>query len=388
MILAIICLPSIRQKKPSSEEGYEDSYKDWQYENIKTEQCLAIAMYMRDAGALAPVIVCQKDSLLEKKAIELDLPFFSITNASSLVDRWRIWRWQKKNPALAIIGIGQSAMKAANLIYGHRKKNCMLNYAFFLEPPVMDRATLKLFKECRHCISGNEYIQEQIYSSLQAVSLLKELPDFIICQPGINLEPYNFPPAEYTSEDEAEGKHFVFGMAESLLPQSGALLVVRAMAALWQKEDLPPWEVRMFGSGPRYNEILSEARKLGVASRLSLLGDQPLPDVICYCHVWLAPGVSNDELPEVLCAGLLADIPVICAASPRHAELLKQLNKEAVLYLEKENPQEMAKAMIQLMGDPSLRQRMSAAAKTSRQQIGVDRMAGQICESINKWLGE
>ena len=49
-------------------------------------------------------------------------------------------------------------------------------------------------------------------------------------------------------------------MGESLAPRSGAQLVTRAMAAIWQRDDLPPWEVRMLGGGPRFQEVL-EAKK-------------------------------------------------------------------------------------------------------------------------------
>ena len=87
------------------------------------------------------------------------------------------------------------------------------------------------------------------------------------------------------------GERFIFCMRESLLPRSGATRVTRAMAALWQRTDLPPWEVRLYGGGDRFTEVFEEARALGVTSRLSLLGEQDcdvmktaLSSLTAYCQ--------------------------------------------------------------------------------------------------------
>ena len=122
--------------------------------------------------------------------------------------------------------------------------------------------------------------------------------------------------------DAAAQGRFVFGLADALTPRSGAQVVMRAMAAIWQRDDLPPWEVRALGGGPRLAEILDEAENLGVASRLSMLNEQYLPEVLPRCHAWIAPGSSPEELPESLWGGVAAGLPLLCSQSPLHLERL------------------------------------------------------------------
>ncbi|MDE7370579.1 MAG: glycosyltransferase, partial [Desulfovibrio sp.] len=185
--------------------------------------------------------------------------------------------------------------------------------------------------------------------------------------PGLPLADY--PPAPETGRP-------VFGMGESLAPHSGALAVVRAMAALWQREDLPPWEVRMFGAGPRFAEILHEAESLGVAGRLAILGEQP-PEVLAQCSAWLAPGTSPEEVPQTLWAGTALGVPLICALSPLHRERLAGAPPHAALRIRESDPQALARAMIAVMRDERLRARLRRAGESLRPGIGLEAMAGR-----------
>lgn len=210
-----------------------------------------------------------------------------------------------------------------------------------------------------------------------------------VLAPGIPLADYRLEPEMAAGAGAA--RRFVFGMGESLAPRSGALLMVRAMAALWQRDDLPPWEIRMFGAGPRFEEVLREAVNLGVASRLCILGDQAPADVLPHCGAWVAPGTSPEELPQTLWAGVAAGLPVICAQSGLHRERLAGAPAAAALRVEENDPQALARAMIAVMRDERLRARMRQAEEQFRPATGLEAMAERFracCGELAEGLGD
>ena len=186
----------------------------------------------------------------------------------------------------------------------------------------------------------------------------------------------------------AESQRFVFGLADALAPRSGAQVVMRAMSAIWQRDDLPPWEVRALGGGPRLAEILDEAESLGVASRLSILNEQHLPDVLSRCHAWIAPGSSPEELPENLWAGVAAGLPLLCSQSPLHLERLSlegSKPQSAALLVEENDPQALAKAMIDLMQNADLRRDLVRGGQALRPLVGLEAFAARACTLYTRW---
>lgn len=330
-------------------------------------QALAIATALPRLN-YTPWLVCEPDSHLA--ALPVPVPRFCI-KPHGLLAFFKLWQWQRKENTMLILPVGQPSLKLArNLCRMGKKGSRQLVCAFPLLPPLRD----KLIEQAVLCISGSTLITNAIHElTLQA----KSQPKVEEAAPGIDISQYKYPAPQWQ-----KGERFVFGMAASLLPLSGALLIIRAMSALWQNQDLPPWEVRMFGGGPRYYEIMEEAEKLGVLSRLSILDDQPLPEVTRHCHVWLAPGIAPDELPSVLWAGIAADIPIICAKSWLHEERL--WNNNAAMITSPENPQEMASAMLALMRDATLRKKLCKAGATMRESISLAGMAERICVILEK----
>lgn len=212
--------------------------------------------------------------------------------------------------------------------------------------------------------------------------------------PGMSLD--DFSPAaecekssaEHSDSGDTEPERFVFGLADALTPRSGAQVVMRAMSAIWQRDDLPPWEVRALGGGPRLAEILDEAESLGVASRLSILNEQHLPDVLPRCHAWIAPGSSPEEPPDNLWAGVAAGLPLLCSQSPLHLERLSlegSKPQSAALLVEENDPQALAKAMIDLMQNADLRRDLVRGGQALRPLVGLEAFAARACTLYTRW---
>lgn len=358
-------------------------------DKLEMARTFALATHLRDGSSLDPVLICQRDSQLHKLALSYDLPHLAITKSGIFNVLW-LWRWQKKNPLNLVLGIGPGSIAMAKKLQSlHAPGKCQLMYAFFLEPPVLNRQLANCVAAAEHCLCGSEFVGQSLLDSLkiQLKNANAKMPGITIANPGMELENYNIAESQ-TRHGERGVRHFVFGMAESLMPGSGALQTARAMSALWQKKELPAWEVRMFGAGPRFGEILAEACNMGVASRLAILSDQPLSQVSRDCDVWLAPGSSPLELPEVLYAGFASGLPVISSLSSLHRERLAPLGPDCAKTVEVGNPQVLAAAMIEIMTNGALRAQLATRGWTMRTRIGLDAMAGRVINLLEGWLAK
>ncbi|MBD5626095.1 MAG: glycosyltransferase family 4 protein [Desulfovibrio sp.] len=345
-----------------------------QLARVEAEQALAMAEGLREDGRFTPLLVCRRGAWLHARAGERGLPILPVGGAGDVAAHVRLWRWQRRHGFLIIQTVGEEALGLSRRVLGMRKQgSAHLAHAFFVRPPAPDTARGRAMRAASRVFCGSEHVRARLHE-LWAGMPEKRRPDALLdlLAPGIPLADY--PPAPETGGGPPARP--VFGMGESLGPNSGALAVVRAMAALWQREDLPPWEVRMFGAGPRFAEILHEAESLGVAGRLAILGEQP-PEVLRQCSAWVAPGTSPEELPQTLWAGIALGVPLICALSPLHRERLAGAPPHAAVRIRESDPQALARAMIAVMRDERLRARMRKAAESLRPAVGLGAMAGR-----------
>lgn len=355
----------------ADENGEADEIRD-----LHVSQVGEICERMREDERFSPVLVCPRGSRLASLAAEAGIPLFALGSRRNPFRLFRLWRWQRRKERLEILAIGSGAINVAHRLWKTRSPDASrLSFAFFFHAPDNDSRVIRALFPGKKFFCGSSRIADQVESLRGARVGLQIVP------PGIDAVRYRL--AEPRTRFDADN-HFAFGMAGSLEPDSGALLVIRAMAAMWQKEDLPPWETRMFGSGPRYAEIAREAEALGVLSRLAILDDQPLSEVCALCQVWLAPGSAPDEPPQVLWAGAAADLPVVCSSSPLHEERLPA--GAAVIRVEKNDPQQLARAMIALMRDPRRRAEMVEETISWKYRIGLPYMATTICDALGEGL--
>lgn len=351
---------------------------------LEAEQALAMARSLRDGGRLAPLLVCRRGSRLHGEAVALGLPVLAVSGGGDVAAHARLWLWQRRHKALLIQTVGAEAVGFGHRVLRMRKNgSALLSHAFFVRPPAPECCRSRAMRAAARVFCGSEHVRRRIREIWEAMPEKRRPAAALdVLAPGIALADYRPEPAPPVA---GAAHRFVFGMGESLAPRSGALLMARAMAALWQRDDLPPWEVRMFGSGPRFEEILREAADLGVASRLCILGDQPPADALRHCGAWVAPGTSPEELPQTLWAGVAAGLPVICAQSALHRERLAGAPAATALRVEENDPQALARAMIGVMRDERLRARMRQAEEQFRPAIGLEAMAERFrarCEEL------
>jgi glycosyltransferase involved in cell wall biosynthesis len=155
------------------------------------------------------------------------------------------------------------------------------------------------------------------------------------------------------------------------------------MAALWQVEDLPPWEVRLAGSGPMFRSLLDEAQKLGVLDRLAILGEQELHEVLPHCTILVLPHGELVYAPG-LASGWAAGLPVICPALPAALELSR--NGENALHVTPDNPQALAAAILHIIRNARLAEKLVQGGKTALASVSEERMIANSFDLYNELL--
>lgn len=360
---------------------------------METRMALTVARVMRDGGRMAPFVVCSRGGLLADSLRDLKIPHLAIgagrvaETLAALRLRWRCRHWR----GLLIQTFGQASVPLGNAVRRLRPKGTtLLAHAFLMAPP--SRALLQgrwrrnlVAADCILCGSGHvrdrlaEHGVDAPTPQGPGERRLRLLPPVV---DGESAGLLDISPAA-----AEEGRHFIFCMRESLLPRSGAALVTRAMAALWQRADLPPWEVRFYGGGDRFMEVFEEARSLGVTSRLSLLGEQDetvMKAALAQAHACLAPGSSPEEAPATLWTGLAAGLPTIVSRGALHEERLRHC-EDAVLFFEEGNPQALAEAMITLMHDAALRHALAERGRAAALHRLPDDAARDLCAFFESW---
>lgn len=337
---------------------------------LDEDHALALAAHMRDGGRLAPLLATEKGGRLAAEARRRGLPHITFGAGLSgfLGAMWGIRRWLGARPFF-ILAFGDRALSMGRKIrWLGRKRPVAIAPAFLVRPPDNVR---HLSDQADFIFCGSEILARKLADGMgDATGRCRIRP------PGI--APEALPPVR--------GEHFVFGMDQSLEPRSGALTVVRAMAAIWQREDLPPWEMRMYGRGPRFDEILSNARELGVQSRLALLDEQDRAEALAQCSAWLAPGTSDSEPPQTLWQGFARGIPVIASSSPLHMERLGA-GCDCALLVPGGDPQALANAMIRLLVHPELGGELVGKAELGGGRFRLEDVAADWAADIESLWG-
>ena len=347
---------------------------------LEAEQALAMAGALNAGGLVSPLLVCLRGSRLHAEATAQALPVLAVSGGGSMAAHVRLWRWQRPRDFLLIQTVGEASVRLGRRVLAMRKKgSAALSHAFFVRPPEPELARGRALSAASRVFCGSGHVCDSLRELWEALpEKRRPRATLEVLAPGVPLADYLPQPEPWPGADCGE-RRCILGMGESLAADSGALLMVRAMAALWQREDLPPWEVRMFGRGPRFAEVLHEAESLGVAGRLCILGDQPAPEAARQCSAWVAPGTSPEELPQTLWAGVAAGLPLICAQSGLHRERLTGMPPMTAVRIPENDPQALAGALIAVMRDGRLRARMRQAGESVRPRIGLAATAAHFC---------
>ncbi|MCK6553701.1 glycosyltransferase [Candidatus Binatia bacterium] len=141
---------------------------------------------------------------------------------------------------------------------------------------------------------------------------------------------------------------------------------------------IPEARLTIVGTGPLRDELIAQARQIGVADRLTLTGDvddASLADLYRSCAVFVLPSVTPAEAFGVVQLEAMAHArPVVCTDLPTGVPWVNR-HGETGLVVPPGSSSALADALRTLLGDPDLRARMGAAGRRRVEtEFTVERM--------------
>jgi len=328
-----------------------------------SQECiLALLRALAQTKPFIPLLICRKHSPPAVRAAAEGLPVLALGSGWPFhpFSLLRIWLRLRKHRWAVLQSFGGQSAALAYLLAARRKANrTSVVHTHFFAPSMRHPLLHKSYAAADCIVCGSSTIAKLV----QQESGLP--PDrFRVMPPGAKRIGY---PERRTQRNG----RIAICMPGVLAEGHGQESLVHAMAALWQVEDLPPWEVRLIGSGLMFHVLLDEAQKLGVLDRLAILGEQDLHEVLPSCGVLILPSGELVYAPG-LADGWAAGLPVICPALPAALELTR--DHENALLVAPDNPQALAAAILRVIRDPKLAEKLVRGGKTSLASVSEERM--------------
>jgi glycosyltransferase involved in cell wall biosynthesis len=195
------------------------------------------------------------------------------------------------------------------------------------------------------------------------------------------------PPCPLRHERAAKvpGDTIVIGTAGRLVPIKGTIHLLRAFAIL--RDEFPAVRVEIAGVGPERASLAQAAHSLGIADRVAFLGWQDdLAPAFARWDVFVQPSIEEGFGVAALEA-MAAGLPTIATNAGGLPELVD--DGRTGLLVPMADPDALARAIRTLVGDPSRRLAMGAAAhQRAVECFPVGRMAASIAAVYDRLLGQ
>jgi phosphatidylinositol alpha-mannosyltransferase len=142
--------------------------------------------------------------------------------------------------------------------------------------------------------------------------------------------------------------------------RKGIEVLLRALPGVLRSA--PGTRLTVAGRGPMEQAAHKLAEKLGVAASVDFLGvvnPEDLPRLYAGCDVYCAPGLGGETLGIVLLEAMASGAPVVASRIPGYDETIQ----DAVngMLTPPADPEALSAALVKVLLDKSLRERLSAA---------------------------
>ena len=329
---------------------------------------------LRNGGERVETLVaCPRESVLAQMLDDAGLPFLPLPGRGIA------------NPAVLLALRGAIRRHSINILHTHDARAATLGSWF-----KRWNAGLLLVHSRRVSYPLKPGARSQKYHAADAVVAVSRDIGRILVGGGLDAAKVHtihsgIDPDRYEAKRDRQDGRFVFGAIGALTSQKGFNVLIEAMSVLAAIEDLLPWEVRIIGEGPLFQELLTKARAIGVADRLALFGKQDsryyLPDF----DALLVPSVDGEGSNAVIKEGWAVGIPVACSSLASNEELVH--DKVNGLVVSTGNPLALGAAMLRLVKEPELRERLVTGGRETLLTFTAEHMAMQTFSLYCSLLG-
>ncbi|MFT9076033.1 glycosyltransferase [Ethanoligenens sp.] len=220
----------------------------------------------------------------------------------------------------------------------------------------------------RHIVVRNLRAATAIASTSERMAarvraLCPHLPPLYITPFGVDTRVFApVPQARETGE-------VVIGIVKALEPKYGVDILLRAFARVTAQIPGGIVRLKIYGGGSQRRALEQLAKRLGIAPHVGFYGPVPherVPEVLHGLDIFCAPSVSDSESFGVAAVEALAcGIPVVAGAVDGFQEVLR--DRQTGFLVPPRDVGALSEAMMHLVGDPVLRQRMGSAGRADVQ---------------------
>lgn len=331
----------------------------------EAEQTLLLARALRDAGHEA-LLACPRHSPLSAAARQAELPLVELKN-TGLPLVWTLYHLIRQRDVRLLHTLDPGALGWAALLRRHFH-DLRLVHTLFTAPENGKKLRGRSIQQLEAVVcAGTELAGLAHANGVPDAKIRVILPAARPAAPGGAHGILNAHPRE----------RFIFVAAGALTQAADHAGLIQAMAYLQTMgiEDLPQWEVRIVGEGPLFDSLLESAGKLGVQDRLSLIGGQDRRVFLETADAALCCDSEGRGSVSVILDAWSCGVPVACTALAAHRDLGE--DKTSVLLSSPANPVALAGAMLRLMQEPALRERLIAGGHAALEGFRPSRLGAE-----------
>jgi glycosyltransferase involved in cell wall biosynthesis len=177
------------------------------------------------------------------------------------------------------------------------------------------------------------------------------------------IDPKNFYPKSNRTtlrRDLGLSEELVIGYVGRLVEEKGVQVLLKAVAALEQRADLPYWKLILVGAGDYQLELERMAKELKLEGRVKFLGTMPHARVADYLNcldLLVLPSLTTprwkEQFGRIIIEALACGVPVVGSDSGEIPYLLKATG--GGLVTPEGGVSELCEALAQLLAQPALR---------------------------------
>lgn len=201
-------------------------------------------------------------------------------------------------------------------------------------------------------IAVSRYVANNLYETFRWRS-----PKVVVVQNAIHAEPFRCTPDPRlrAALSRGESRRVVLA-ATRLTAQKGIPFLLEAA------RDVPAVQFVVAGNGPSRAELQQRAHTLGVADRVDFLGHRDdVPQLLACSDAVVLPSVY-EGLPLAALEAMAAERPIVATAIGGTDEAI--LDGETGVLVPPGDPAALARALRELLGDPSRASRLARAGRT------------------------
>jgi len=207
---------------------------------------------------------------------------------------------------------------------------------------------LKAYRGCDHLIGNTRDIVDHILARGWPAERVHYLPNFV--------EAKRHPAQARAALETPEDVPLLLALGR-LHANKAFDVLLRALASL------PEAWLWLAGAGPEERRLRRLARALGVQERVRFLGwRSDVPALLAVCDILVCPS-RHEPLGNVVLEGWAQARPVVAAAAQGPGALIS--DGETGLLVPTDDPPALAQALLRMIGDPALRERLAAKGRAA-----------------------